>query len=66
MTTKTTLPTLFEWTGTCRNVNLPKSLRQIFFFELLKTCLLPCCEFLSMCERNVCCLFVVLECFGDF
>ena len=27
---KSTLPTLFEWTGTCRNVNLPKRLRQIF------------------------------------
>ena len=31
-------------------------------FEHLKTCLLPCCEYMS--DRNVCCLFVVLECFG--
>ena len=35
-------------------------------FEHLKTCLLPCCEFFSMSERNVCCLFVVLDCFGYF
>ena len=60
MTTKPTLPTLFEWTGTCRNVNLPKSLRQIFSWSTWRF-LLPCCE--SMSERNVCYLFVVLECF---
>ena len=45
---------------------LTKTSEANLFFEHLKTCLLPCCEFLSMSERNVCCLFVVLECFGDF
>ena len=45
MTTKTTLPTLFEWTGTCRNVNLPKSLRQVFS---LTTCGRACCLVVSI------------------
>ena len=45
MTTKTTLPTLFEWTGTCRNVNLPKSLRQIFSWSTWRR---ACCLVVSI------------------
>ena len=45
MTTKITLPTLFEWTGTCRNVNLPKSLRQIFSWSTWRR---ACCLVVSI------------------
>ena len=43
---------------------LTKKSEANLFFEHLKKRLLPCCEFLSMSERNVCYLIVVLECFG--
>ena len=53
MTTKTTLPTLFEWTGTCRNVNLPKSLRQFFSLSTWRS---ACCLVVSfwVCPREMC------------
>ena len=43
---------------------LTKKSEANLFFEHLKPCLLPCCEFFSMSERNVCYLIVALECFG--
>ena len=43
---------------------LTKTSEANLFLEDLKTCLLPCCQFFSMSQRNVCCLFVVLACFG--
>ena len=40
---------------------LTKKSEANLFFEHLKTCLLPCCEFLSICLRE---MFV--SCFGMF
>ena len=40
---------------------LTKTFEANLFSEHLKTCLMLCWEFMS--ERNVCCLFVVLEWF---
>ena len=40
---------------------LTKTSEENLCFEHLM-CLLPCFEYMS--DRNVCCLFVVLECFG--
>ena len=34
MTPKITLPTLFEWTGTCWDVNSPECLRLLQFLHM--------------------------------